>query len=420
MRTLLKNCKIVNHDKITESGILIEGETISAIIPDAEADKVIDCAGAYVLPGLIDMHVHVREPGQEYKEDIKSASEAASAGGITSLCCMANTNPVIDNAAVMNHITARAREIGLIDIFPYGAVTKGLKGEELTEMGDMTNAGAAGFSDDGRTIMNAEVMRRALEYARQFGAFIATHAIDTNLQGAGSVNEGSISAITGLKGIPSESETTIVIRDLLLAKLTKSRLHICHVSAKESVELIRWGKNEGINVTAEATPHHLILTDKYCEGYDTNYKMSPPLRTEKDVEAIIAGIKDGTLDCIATDHAPHQADEKFVEFDYAPVGIIGLQTLIPLTLHLIRAGKLSWTDFARAASYNPAKVLGKNKLGYIAPDMQADITVIDPECEYVFDERINKSKSANSPFFGTALKGRAIYTLKRGKVVFSL
>ena len=287
-------------------------------------------------------------------------------------------------------------------------------------MGDMTNAGAAGFSDDGRTIMNAEVMRRALEYARQFGAFIATHAIDTNLQGAGSVNEGSISAITGLKGIPSESETTIVIRDLLLAKLTKSRLHICHVSAKESVELIRWGKNEGINVTAEATPHHLILTDKYCEGYDTNYKMSPPLRTEKDVEAIIAGIKDGTLDCIATDHAPHQADEKFVEFDYAPVGIIGLQTLIPLTLHLIRAGKLSWTDFARAASYNPAKVLGKNKLGYIAPDMQADITVIDPECEYVFDERINKSKSANSPFFGTALKGRAIYTLKRGKVVFSL
>lgn len=420
MRTLLKNCKIVNHDKITESGILIEGETISAIIPDAEADKVIDCAGAYVLPGLIDMHVHVREPGQEYKEDIKSASEAASAGGITSLCCMANTNPVIDNAAVMNHITARAREIGLIDIFPYGAVTKGLKGEELTEMGDMTNAGAAGFSDDGRTIMNAEVMRRALEYARQFGAFIATHAIDTNLQGAGSVNEGSISAITGLKGVPSESETTIVIRDLLLAKLTKSRLHICHVSAKESVELIRWGKNEGINVTAEATPHHLTLTDKCCEGYDTNYKMSPPLRTEKDVEAIIAGIKDGTLDCIATDHAPHQADEKFVEFDYAPVGIIGLQTLIPLTLHLIRAGKLSWTDFARAASYNPAKVLGKSKLGYIAPNMQADITVIDPECEYVFDEKINKSKSANSPFFGTALKGRAIYTLKRGKVVFSL
>lgn len=420
MKTLLKNCKIVNHDKITESGILIENETISGLTCEAEADKIIDCAGTYVLPGLIDMHVHMREPGQEYKEDIESASKAASAGGVTSACCMANTSPIIDNAAVMNHITARAQEIGLIDIFPYGAVTKGMKGEELTEMGDMTKAGAAGFSDDGKTIMNAEVMRRALEYARQFGAFIASHAIDTNLQGAGSINEGSVSAVTGLKGIPTESETTVIIRDILLARLTKSRVHICHVSAKESVELIRWGKNEGINVTAEAAPHHFTLTDECCEGYDTNYKMSPPLRTKKDVEAIIEGIKDGTLDCIATDHAPHQADEKFVEFDYAPVGIIGLQTLIPLTLRLIKSGKLSWTDFARTASYNPAKILGKSRLGCIAPGMQADITVIDPECEYVFDGKINMSKSSNSPFMGVVLKGRSIYTLKKGKIVFSL
>ncbi|MBQ3032946.1 MAG: dihydroorotase [Deferribacterales bacterium] len=420
MKTLIKNCKIVNHDNITESGILIDGGNISAITNEGNADKVIDAKGAYALPGLIDMHVHMRDPGLEYKEDIESASKAASAGGITSLCCMANTKPVIDNAVVVNYVVSKAKTLGMIDVFPYGAVTKGMKGEELTEFSDMLNSGAGGFSDDGKTIMNSEVMRRALEYARQFDTFIASHAIDINLEGGGVMHEGAVSAANGLKGIPSEAEAVITIRDILLAKLTNSRVHICHVSAKEAVDLIRWGKEQGIKVTAEATPHHFTLTDKCCENYDTNCKMSPPLREEEDIEAIINGLKDGTIDCIATDHAPHQADEKFVEFNYAPVGITGLQTLIPLTLNLIRAGRLTWTDFARTASYNPAKILGKNNLGIIAPNMQADITIIDPDDEYVFDEKVNLSKSVNSPFWDKTLKGRAIYTIKNGKIVFSL
>lgn len=420
MKTFIKNCKIVNHDNIIESGILIENDKIIDITNDATADNIIDCNGNYALPGLIDMHVHMREPGFEYKEDIESASHAAVAGGVTSACCMANTKPVIDNSTVVKSIVTRAKEIGLIDIFPYGAVTKGMKGEELTEMGDMLKAGAGGLSDDGRTIMNAEVMRRGLEYVRQFDSFIASHAIDINLEGAGVMHEGEISAKIGLKGIPSEAEATIVIRDILLAKLTKSRVHICHVSTKEAVDLIRWGKDNGINVTAEATPHHFSITDKYCENYDTNAKMSPPLREDEDVNAIINGLKDGTIDCIATDHAPHQADEKFVEFDYAPVGIIGLQTMIPLSLNLIRNGNISWTDFARTASYNPAKILGKNNIGKIAKGMNADITIINPNIEYIYNEKINKSKSINTPFWNKTLKGCATHTIKNGKIVFVL
>ncbi|MDE7169022.1 MAG: amidohydrolase family protein, partial [Mucispirillum sp.] len=232
------------------------------------------------------------------------------------------------------------------------------------------------------------------------------------------MHEGKISAINGLRGIPSESETVIAIRDMLLAKLTKSRVHICHISAKETVDLIRWAKNEGIDVTAEATPHHYTLTDDNCLNYDTNFKMSPPLREEEDVEAILQGFKDGTVDCIATDHAPHQDDEKFVEFGLAPVGITGFQTAIPLTIKRIEEGKLTWQDFARLMSYNPAKILRKSELGEIARGKQADITVIDPNLEYIFDESINKSKSSNSPFFNKKLKGRAVYTFKRGKLVY--
>ncbi len=420
MKTFLKNCKIVNYDNTIESGILIENDKIVDITDNATADKVIDCKGNYAVPGVIDLHVHMREPGFEYKEDIESASMAAVAGGITTACCMANTKPVIDNSTVVKSIVTRAKEVGLIDVYPYGAVTKGMKGEELTEMGDMLKAGAGGLSDDGRTIMNAEVMRRALEYVRQFDSFIASHAIDINLEGLGVMHEGEVSAKIGLKGIPSEAEATITIRDILLAKLTKSRVHICHVSSKEAVDLIRWGKNEGINVTAEATPHHFSITDKYCENYDTNAKMSPPLREDEDIEAIINGLKDGTIDCIASDHAPHQKDEKFVEFDYAPVGITGLQTIIPLSMNLIRSGKLNWQDFVKTSSYNPSKILGKNNIGYIKKDMKADITIINQDDEYIFNEEVNKSKSVNTPFWGQKLKGRAIYTIKNGNIVYSL
>ena len=406
MKTLLKNCKIVNHDKISQGNILISDEKIIDITDTLpQADNMIDCSGKYVLPGLIDMHVHLREPGFEYKETITSGSLAAAAGGITSLCCMANTKPCVDNASVSSFIISKAKEEGLIDVFPYGAVTKGMKGEELTEMGDLLDHGVGGFSDDGHTIMNAEVMRRGLEYAKHFGSFIATHAIDTNLQGKGVMNEGAVSAISGLYGIPTEAETTIVIRDILLAKLTRSRVHICHISAKETVDLIRWGKSQDINVTAEVTPHHFTLTDEACLTYDTNCKMSPPLRRQEDIDAIIEGLKDGTVDCIASDHAPHMADEKFVEFDLAPVGIIGLQTTLPLTLRLLDKGLIDWKDFAKILSYNPAKILGKQDIGYIGIGKLADIVVIDPSSEYIFDEKINKSKSTNTPFWGEKMKG---------------
>lgn len=419
MKLLLKNLKIVNFDKIEEGNILIEDNKIKAVTKEEPvAEDVIDLNGLVAVPGLIDMHVHFRDPGYEYKEDIFSGSSAAVAGGVTTCLPMANTKPVNDNSSITKYMINKAKEYGLIDLFPVGAITKGLKGEELTEMGDMLEAGAIAFSDDGYPVMNSEVMRRALEYAKTFDSFIISHSEDKNLAGSGVINDGNIATITGLKGIPAEAEEVMIMRDILLAKLTKSRIHLCHISTKHSLELIKWAKNEGIDVTCEVTPHHFTFDESALINYDTNYKMNPPLRGKDDVLALIEGIKSGVIDIIATDHAPHHKDEKFVEFDLAAFGIIGLQTVVPLTLNLVRSGHITIQDFVRLTSYRPAQILRLSDRGEIKSDKLADIAIIDPDFSYTFDKRINKSKSENTPLFNKELTGIVKMTIKNGKIVY--
>lgn len=383
-----------------------------------EADRTIDCTGKMVVPGLIDIHVHFRDPGLEYKEDVNSGSEAAVAGGVTAVCPMPNTKPVNDNRFITEQMITKAKAKGLIDLFPFGAISKKMSGEELTEMGDMMEAGAIGFSDDGLPVTSSEVMRRAMEYVSQFGGFIASHSEDKTLAEHGVIHEGETSSITGLPGIPSEAEEVMIARDILISKLTGAHMHICHISSRGSMELVRWAKQMGYNVTCEVTPHHFSLSEKELLNYDTNYKMNPPLRSEDDVEAMKQGLKEGVIDCIATDHAPHHPDEKFVEFDLAPFGITGLQTLIPLTLKLVEEGIISENDFARLTSYAPAKIIRKEDRGVISEGKLADITVIDADAEYIFDKKLNKSKSFNSPYLNKTLKGIAAFTIKKGKVVW--
>lgn len=420
MKTLLKNCKIVNHDSIKDGNILIDGDTIASVSAkaDEKADKVIDCKGKYAVPGLIDLHVHFRDPGLEYKEDITSGGKAAVAGGVTAVCAMANTKPVNDNRVITEYMINKAKKDGLIDVFPIGAMTKGMLGEELTEMGDMAEGGAIGFSDDGKPVVTAEVFRRAAEYASQFGSFVISHAEDKSLAGVGVIHEGEVSAITGLKGIPNECEEVMVARDILMSKLTGAHVHICHISSKGTLELIRWAKSMGYNVTCEVTPHHFTLTDKELLTYDTNYKMNPPLCAQEDVDALVEGLRNGEIDCIVTDHAPHHPDEKAQEFDVAPFGITGLQTLLPLTLALVEKGVIDMKSFVRLTSYTPSRLIKKTELGELAQGKKADIAIVDPELEYIFDLDMNKSKSVNSPWLGKKLKGVALYTIKNGNVVF--
>lgn len=418
MSVLLKGLKIVNHDGMEEGNLLIEKDIIKAITREIpEAKETLDLSGLIAVPGLIDMHVHFRDPGLEYKEDIISGSQAAVAGGVTTCLPMANTKPVNDNSAITRYMIDKAKECGLIDLYPVGAITKGMKGDELTEMGDMLEAGAIAFSDDGLPVMNSEVMRRALEYIKTFGSFIISHSEDKNLAGKGVIHDGKVATITGLKGIPAEAEEIMIIRDILLAKATKSRIHIAHVSTKGSVKLIKWAKEEGVEVTCEAAPHHFSFNEECLLDYNTNYKMNPPLREKEDLEAIIDALKSGIIDVIATDHAPHHVDEKFVEFDNAAFGITGLQTLIPLTLKLVKEDKLTWQDFVRLTSYNPAKILKFSDKGELKVGKRADITIIDPDFTYIFDKNINKSKSFNSPLFGKKLTGIAKLTIKNGKII---
>ncbi|NLM26989.1 MAG: dihydroorotase [Clostridiaceae bacterium] len=419
MRILIKNGIVVNKIECGTMNILVEDGVITRIEQDlsAHADEVIDAAGCYVLPGLVDAHCHLRDPGFEYKEDIVSGTRSAAIGGFTSVACMANTNPVADNKAVIGYITDKARREGAVRVFPIGAMTKGLKGEELAEIGEMKQAGIVGVSDDGRSVENSAVMKKVMQYANMFGVSVICHSEDSRLAEDGSMNEGALSTIMGLRGIPEACEEIMIARDLILSEYLNIPVHICHVSTALGVELIRNAKQRGVKVTAETCPHYFTLTEKACEGFNTLAKVNPPLRTEKDVEAIINGLCDGTIDIIATDHAPHHEDEKNVEFDKAAFGIVGFETALPLAYTaLVKTGRLDIRQLAEKMSINPSAMLKIDK-GELKEGKTADITVFNPEEKYTIDTTKFVSKSKNSPFHGYPAYGRVTATIVEGRIV---
>ncbi len=374
---------------------------------------VYDIKGKYIIPGIVDMHVHLRDPGFEYKETIRTGTASAVKGGVTSVCCMPNTHPVNDNETVTRYILQKAILEGSCDVYPIGAITKGQKGEELAEMGLMYEAGCVAFSDDGRPVMNSLLMRRALEYSKRFGVPIISHAEDINLSANGMMNEGGVSLRLGLRGIPAESEIIMIKRDIELAALTGGRLHIAHVSTEGGVRALREAKKAGIPVTAETCPHYFLLTEEAVEGYNTNAKVNPPLRTRRDLEAIREALADGTIDIIASDHAPHHKDEKLCEFEMAASGISGLETLLLLSLQLYHEGVLSLPELIKKLTQNPATILGIGK-GTLRKGAQADLVVLDIETDNTIraDEFVSKGK--NTPFDGMSLKGRVVETFWKG------
>ena len=377
--------------------------------------RIINAKGLIIMPGLIDMHVHLREPGFEYKESIQTGTMAAVKGGFTTVCCMPNTFPVNDNASVTEFIKRKASQEGHCAVLPIGAITKEQKGGELAEIGTMRNEGCIAFSDDGQPVMNSLIMRRALEYSKSFDVPIISHSEDLTLSEDGVMNEGVISITLGLKGIPVEAEQIMIFRDILLAELTGGRLHIAHVSTEGSVNLIRNAKNRGANVTAETCPHYFSLTEDAVQGYNTNAKVNPPLRTARDVAAIKKGLKDGTIDVIATDHAPHHRDEKMREFDAAPFGISGLETALGLSLRLVQEGVLSLHQLIEKMTLNPAKILRIQK-GTLRAGMDADILVVDEKKEYTVHAERFISKGKNTPFEGWELRGSPVLTMYKGKI----
>lgn len=422
MKTLIKSGRVVDPANSLDEklDILIENGKVAALSTNIDAGdaEIINAAGLIVTPGLIDMHVHLRDPGLEYKEDIISGTRAAAAGGVTSVACMPNTSPVNDNLAVTRYIISKANEQGSANVFPIGCITKGLKGEILAEMGELKEGGCVGFSDDGRPVTDGELMRRALEYAGTFGTPIISHAEDLSLVAGGCMNEGAVSTELGLKGIPRVAEDAMTARDIMLAEFTGARLHVAHVSTRGSVELVRQAKARGVRVTCEATPHHFTLTEDAVRGYNTNAKMNPPLRTGDDVEAIRAGLADGTIDAIATDHAPHHIDEKNVEFVVALNGIVGLETLLPLTLRLVGEKLLTLSQAVALMTCKPAGILGIDR-GTLSLGAVADLTLINPNKEWTLDAAQLHSKSKNTPFAGQQLKGLAVKTLLAGKIVYN-
>lgn len=401
--------------------ILVDGDKIVRIAGNVEdkAAKVIDAKGLHVFPGLIDMHVHLREPGFEYKEDIASGSAAAVRGGFTQVCCMPNTQPVCDNAAVVGYIIARAKEVGLCKVRPIGAITKGEQGETLAEIGKMKEAGAVALSDDGKPVPSARMMRLGMEYASDFGLVCLSHCEDKSLADGGCVNEGYNSTLAGLKGIPRAAEEVMIAREIVLAETLGKRVHICHVSTKGGVRLLRDAKARGVAVTAETCPHYFALTDDIILSYDANTKVNPPVREAEDVEAIKEGLKDGTLDCIVTDHAPHHADEKNVEYDLAAFGISGIETSFSLSYtHLVKGGVLTLGQLAERMSGAPARILGLEG-GALKEGGVADIMLADLNEKYVIDSKKFVSKGKNTPFNGSEVYGRVKATIVDGKVRFS-
>ena len=422
MKTLIKSGRVVDptnnidalQDILIQDGTIVElGENLAAV--DAE---IIDATGLLVTAGLIDLHTHLRDPGQEYKEDIVSGTRAAAAGGVTSLTCMPNTTPVNDNLTVTRYMIDKAKQEGSANLYPIAAVSRAMESEVLSDMGELKQGGCVGFSDDGLPVKSGELMRRAFEYADTFDAPIFSHAEDLSLVGDGCMNEGPVATELGLRGIPWVAEDAATARDIMLAEFTGGRLHVCHLSTQGSVELVRQAKARGVRVTCEAAPHHFTLTDEAVRGYNTNAKMNPPLRSQKDVDAIRQGLADGTIDAIATDHAPHHHDEKNVEFVLAPNGIIGLETLLPLSLKLVEDGVISLNQAISLLTSQPAKIIGIDR-GTLAVGAVADITLIDPQLEWVVQAEKLQSKSKNTPFAGWTLTGAVRRTLLAGRTVFS-
>ncbi len=423
MSLLIKNAIIINADKIETKpqDILLDKGVIARIAPAIPAEnlRVINAAGKLVMPGLIDMHVHLREPGREDKETIETGSRAAARGGFTTIMCMSNTNPVIDNAMIVGGIIKEARRVGLVNVIPVGAITKGQKGEELTDMAELRQSGCLALSDDGKAVHNSQLMRLALDYAKMTGLLLIQHCQDCCLTSGGVMNEGLNSTVLGMKGDPGVAETVIVSRDIELANYLKTRVHLAHMSLKRSVELIRFAKSQGIQVTAEACPHHFTLTDDAVRSFDPNTKVNPPLRTQEDVDAIKEGLRDGTIDCIVTDHAPHTKEDKEVGFDAAPFGMIGLETSVGLTMtELVHKKVLTLSQMVEKMSTAQARIMGLKSKGCLAEGYDADVTIIDPDREWVVRSENFLSKSKNSPFVGWTLKGMVETTICGGKVTY--
>lgn len=421
MTILLKNGKLIDYKTNTNDyfDIFIENGIVKEIAKEinTEADSVIDCTNLFIIPGMIDIHCHLREPGFEYKETIETGMKSAVKGGFTSICPMPNTKPTCDSAFILQKIQEEAKKVGICNVFPYASVTVGEKGEELTDFESLKNAGAIAFSDDGMPVVSAKIMREALIKANKLGTFVASHCEEKEL-GKGAINAGEIAKKLNVEGVFPEAETLMASREVELAEINNIHAHVCHISAKETAKLIRDAKKRGVNVTCETCPHYYSFTEEEVLNSGVNAKMNPPLRKKDDMEEIIKAIQDGTIDCIITDHAPHSKEEKSQGLEKAPNGIIGFETALSATItYLIDKGYISYLDMVKLTSYNPAKILGIDR-GTIEKGKTADITIFDPNKEYIYTEEMIVSKSKNTPYIGKKLKGQVKYTIVKGKIVY--